>query len=80
VGPRFGVQSFVSEMRAKVSVVRDEREKTQLRLVIEVDSASPDATSRGHRFPLRLPTGRRMISAAAARSTSLQHATRPPVA
>jgi hypothetical protein len=48
--------------------------------VIEVDSASPDATSRGHRFPLRMPEGRSMISAAAARSRGLQHATRPPFA
>jgi ribulose-phosphate 3-epimerase len=46
VEPGFGGQSFMSEMLDKVTAARAEREKKQLRFVIEVDGGITDATAR----------------------------------
>jgi ribulose-phosphate 3-epimerase len=46
VEPGFGGQSFMSEMLDKVTAARADREKKQLRFVIEVDGGITDATAR----------------------------------
>jgi ribulose-phosphate 3-epimerase len=46
VEPGFGGQSFISEMLDKIKAGRAEREKKQLRFVIEVDGGITDATAR----------------------------------